>query len=329
MNASLVARLLFGGFAALSALHAGAQAPAAWPSKPIRVVVPFPAGGPTDITARVVGQALSTKLGVPFVVENKAGGRGFIGTSDAARAPADGYTLLVSSIGAMAINPRLYEKLPYDSVKDFAPVSLLVTVPIVVVVNPEVLPVRDAQELVRFLKANPGKVNYASAGSGGSSHLVAEYFKFRTGTFMTQIPYRGTGPAASDLVAGHVQIMFDTLLTSTPSVKSDKLRMLAVTTTTRLSDYPDVPTVAEALQMKDFEASSWFAMWAPAETPTDIVRRLSSEVAIALKQPDVAQRLIDLGAVPVGSSPQELAAFQNAEQDKWGKVIKRANIKPE
>jgi len=150
--------------------------------------------------------------------------------------------------------------------------------------------VRDAQELVRFLKANPGKVNYASAGSGGSSHLVAEYFKFRTATFMTQIPYRGTGPAASDLVAGHVQIMFDTLLTSTPFVKSGKLRMLAVTTATRLSDYPDVPTVAEALQMKDFEASSWFAMWAPAETPTDIVRRLSSEVAIALKQPDVMQR---------------------------------------
>jgi len=329
MKARLAAGLLLGGVTALSAWQASAQAPAAWPSKPVRVVVPFPAGGPTDVTARVVGQALSAKLGVPFIVENKAGGRGFVGTSDAAKAPADGYTLLVSSIGAMAINPRLYEKLPYDSVKDFAPVSLLVTVPIVVVVNPEVLPVRDAQDLVRFLKANPGKVNYASAGSGGSSHLVAEYFKFRTGTFMTQIPYRGTGPAASDLVAGHVHIMFDTLLTSTPFVKSGKLRMLAVTTTTRLSDYPDVPTVAEALRMKDFEASSWFAMWAPAGTPAEIVRRLSSEAAIALKQPEVAQRLTELGAVPVGSSPQELASFQSAEQDKWGKVIQRANIKPD
>ena len=329
MNASLAARLLLGGFAALATWQASAQAPAAWPRKPVRVVVPFPTGDPTDITARVVGQALSVKLGVAFVVENKAGGRGFVGTSDVARAPADGYTLLVSSIGAMAINPRLYEKLPYDSVKDFAPVSLLVTVPIVVVVNPEVLPVRDAQELVRFLKANPGKVNYASAGSGGSTHLVAEYFKYRTGAFMTHIPYRGTGPAIADLVAGHVHIMFDTLLTSTPFVKSGKLRMLAVTTTTRLSEYPDVPTVAEALQMKDFEASSWFAMWAPADTPVDIVRRLSSEVAIALKQHDVAQRLIELGAVPVGSSPQELAAFQSAEQDKWGKVIRRANIKPD
>ena len=146
---------------------------------------------------------------------------------------------------------------------------------------------------------------------------------------MTQIPYRGTGPAASDLVAGHVHIMFDTLLTSTPFVKSGKLRMLAVTTTTRLSDYPDVPTVAEALRMKDFEASSWFAMWAPAGTPAEIVRRLSSEAAIALKQPEVAQRLTELGAVPVGCSPQELASFQSAEQDKWGKVIQRVNIKPD
>ena len=318
MEASLAGRLLLGGLTALLAWHASAQTPDAWPSKPVRVVVPFPAGGPTDITPGCGTGALH-EARCSVLVENKAGGRGFVGTSDAARAPADGYTLLVSSIGAMAINPRLYEKLPYDSVKDFAPVSLLVTVPIVVVVNPEVLPVRDAQELVQFLKANPGKVNYASAGSGGSSHLVAEYFKFRTGTFMTQIPYRGTGPAASDLVAGHVHIMFDTLLTSTPFVKSGKLRMLAVTTKTRLLDYPDVPTVAEALQMKDFEASSWFAMWAPAGTPNEIVRRLSSEVAIALKQPDVAQRLIDLGAVPVGSSPQQLAAFQSAEQDKWGK----------
>ena len=230
----------------------------------------------------------------------------------------------------MAINPRLYEKLPYDSVKDFAPVSLIVTVPIVVVVNPEVLPVRDAQELVKFLKANPGKVNYASAGSGGSSHLVPEYFKFRTDTFMTHIPVPGNRPGCmGDLVAGHVQIMFDTLLTSTPFVKSGKLRMLAVTTAQRLPHYPDVPTIAEALDIKDFEASSWFAMWAPAGTPADIVKRLSAEVAVALKQPDVSKRLTDLGAVPVGSSPQELAAYQSAEQDKWGKVIQRAKIKPD
>ena len=272
-------RLLLAALIALTLTCAIAQAPDGWPVKPVRVVVPFPAGGPTDITARAVGQAMSTSLGVPFVVENKAGGRGFVGTSEAARAPADGYTLLVSSIGAMAINPRLYEKLPYDSVTDFAPVSLVVTVPIVVVVNPDVLPVKDVQALVQFLKANPGKVNYASAGSGGSSHLVPEYFKYRTDTFMTHIPYQGTGPAVGDLVAGHVHIMFDTLLTSTPFVKSGKLRMLAVTTAQRLPHYPDVPTVAEALDLKDFEASSWFAMYAPTGTPAEIVKRLSSEVA--------------------------------------------------
>ena len=205
----------------------------------------------------------------------------------------------MSSIGAMAINPRLYEKLPYDSVRDFVPVSLVVTVPIVVVVNPDVLPVKDVQALVQYLKANPGKVNYASAGSGGSSHLVPEYFKFRTGTFMTHIPYQGTAPAVGDLVAGHVHIMFDTLLTSAPFVKSGKLRMLAVTAAQRLPQYPDVPTIAEALDLKDFEASSWFAMYAPTGTSAEIVKRLSSEVAAALKQPDVAKRLGDLGAVPV------------------------------
>jgi tripartite-type tricarboxylate transporter receptor subunit TctC len=293
------------------------------------VIVPFPAGGPTDITARTVSQALAASLGVPFVIENKPGGRGFAGTSDAARAPADGYTLLVSSIGAMAINPRLYEKLPHDSVKDFAPISLLVTVPIAVVINPIVLPVDDVPALVRFLKANPGKINYASSGSGGSNHLVPEYFKYRTGTFMTHIPYQGTAPAMNDLLGGHVHLMFDTLLNSTPFVKSGKLRMLAVTTARRLPDYPDVPTIAEALGLNDFEASSWFALYAPAKTPVAIVKRLSTEVAAALERPDVSRHLIGLGAVPVGSTPEQLTAFQASEQDKWGKVIQRAHIRPE
>ncbi len=329
MNASPAARILAAGLTALTFASATAQTPDKWPTKPVRMVVPFPAGGPTDITARTVGQALSEALGAPFVVENKAGGRGFVGVSEVGRARADGYTLLMSSIGAMAINPRLHEKIPYDSEKDFAPVSLVVTVPIVLVVNPEVLPVGNVRELVKFLKANPGKVNYGSAGSGGSSHLVPEYFKFRTDTFMTHIPYQGTGPASGGLVAGHVHLMFDTLLTSSPFVKSGKLRMLAVATAQRLPQYPDVPTIAEALDMKDFEASSWFALYAPAGTPAEIVKRLSSEVAVALKQPAVARRLTDLGAVPVGSTPLELAAFQSAEQDKWGKVIQRAKIKPD
>ena len=322
----LVHAALLAGMAASSLV---VHAQGAWPSKPIRIVVPFPAGGPTDITARVVGQAISESLKTPVIVENKAGGHGFIGVGEAAKGPADGYTLMMASIGTMAINPRLHEKIPYDANKDFAPVSLVVTVPIVVVVNQQALPVKSMPEFVSYLKAHPGKVNFASAGNGGSSHLVPEYFKYRTGTFMTHIPYKGSGPAIGDVVAGQVQLMFDTLLTSTPFVKSGKLKMLGVTTAQRLPQYPDVPTVAEALQLKDFEASSWYALYAPAGTPADIVKRLSAEVDAALKQPAVAKRLTDLGAVPVGGPPEKLAAFQRVEQEKWGKVIQAAKIKPD
>lgn len=326
MNKKLKTVLLAAG---LGLVQLTAWAQTTWPAKPIRIVVPFPAGGPTDITARVVGQAIGESLKTPVMVENKAGGHGFIGVGEAAKAPADGYTLMMASIGTMAINPRLHEKIPYDANKDFAPVSLVVTVPIVVVANPRVLPVGTLPELVAQLKANPGKVNFASAGNGGSSHLVPEYFKYRTGTFMTHVPYKGSGPAISDVVAGQVQLMFDTLLTSTPFVKSGKLKMLGVTTAQRLPQYPDVPTVAEALNMKDFEASSWYALYAPAGTPPDIVKRLSAEVDAALKQPAVAKRLTDLGAIPVGGPPEKLAAFQRAEQEKWGKVIQMAKVKPD
>ncbi|MFS2033281.1 Bug family tripartite tricarboxylate transporter substrate binding protein [Polaromonas sp. CT11-55] len=326
MNKNLKAVLLAAG---LGLAHFTAGAQTAWPAKPIRIIVPFPAGGPTDITARVLGQAIGESLKTPVIVENKAGGHGFIGVGEAAKAPADGYTLMMASIGTMAINPRLHEKIPYDANKDFAPVSLVVTVPIVVVANPRVLPVATLPELVERLKANPGKINFASAGNGGSSHLVPEYFKYRTGTFMTHIPYKGSGPAIGDVVAGQVQLMFDTLLTSTPFVKSGKLRMLGVTTAQRLPQYPDVPTVAEALNMKDFEASSWYALYAPAGTPPDIVKRLSAEVDAALKQPAVAKRLTDLGAIPAGGTPEKLAAFQRMEQDKWGKVIQLAHVKPD
>jgi tripartite-type tricarboxylate transporter receptor subunit TctC len=302
---------------------------AQWPNKPIRIIVPFPAGGPTDITARVVGQAIGESLKTPVIVDNKSGAHGFIGVTEAAKSPADGYTLMMASIGTMGINPRLHEKIPYDANKDFAPVSLVVTVPIVVVANTSVLPVQTIPELVTYLKANPGKVNFASAGNGGSSHLVPEYFKYRTGTVMTHVPYKGSGPAIADVVAGQVQLMFDTLLTSTPFVKSGRLKMLAVTTSQRLADYPDVPTVGEALGMKDFEASSWYALYAPAGTPPEVVARLSAEVDAALKKPAVAKRLTDLGAVPVGGTPDKLATFQRAEQEKWGKVIQVAKVKAE
>ncbi|MCU4121679.1 Bug family tripartite tricarboxylate transporter substrate binding protein [Variovorax sp. N23] len=320
-------RLLLASLAAFACLPAAAQS--VWPSKPIRLVVPFPAGGPTDISARVIGQALGDLLKTPVFVENKGGAHGFIGASDVAKSAPDGYTLMMSSIGTMGINPRLYNKLPYDANKDFVPLSLVVTVPIVVVVNPKVLPVKTVPELVAYLKANPDKVNFGSAGNGGSSHLVPEYFKYRTGTTMTHIPYKGSGPAVADLVAGQVQIMFDTLLTSTPFVKSGALKMLAVTTPHRLAEYPDVPTMAEALGMKDFDASSWYAMYAPAGTPAPIVQRLNGAIQAVLKQPEIAKRLAELGAVPSGGTAAQLAAFQLAEQDKWGQVIKAANVKPD
>ncbi len=309
--------------------QAQTQAQGRWPDKPIRIVVPFPAGGPTDITARVVGQALGEVLKTPVIVDNKGGAHGFIGAQEAARSAPDGYTFMMASIGTMAINPRLYPKLPYDPNKDFAPVSLVLTVPIVVVANPRELPVKTLPELVSYLQANPDRVNFASAGTGGSSHLVPEYFKTRTGTRMAHVPYKGSGPAVSDLVSGQVQIMFDTLLTSTPFVRSGKLNLLGVTTAQRLAEYPQVPTVAEALGLKDFDASSWYAMYAPAGTPAPIVQRVSEALDGVLKKPEVARRLAELGAVPVGGPPDKLAAFQRAEQDKWGKVIQTAHIKPD
>ena len=326
MNRTLLKLLTTSAMLVAAALQ---PAYAQWPNKSIRIIVPFPAGGPTDITARVVGQAIGESLKTPVIIDNKSGAHGFIGITEAAKSPADGYTLMMASIGTMGINPRLHEKIPYDANKDFAPVSLVVTVPIVVVANANVLPVQTLPQLVSYLKANPGKVNFASAGNGGSSHLVPEYFKYRTGTVMTHGPYKGSSPAIADVVAGQVQLMFDTLLTSTPFVKSGRLKMLGVTTSERLADYPDVPTVGEALGMKDFEASSWYALYAPAGTPPDVVARLSAEVDAALKKPAVAKRLTDLGAVPVGGSPEKLAAFQRTEQEKWGKVIQVARVKVE
>lgn len=299
-----------------------------YPSKPIKLIVPFPAGGPTDIAARVIGQAMAEDLNASVVIENKGGAHGFIGASEAARSKPDGYTLMMASIGTMAINPGLYNKMPYAPNEDFEPLSLVLTVPIVLVANPNKIAAQTVPELVQYLKDHPHRVNYASAGAGGSSHLVPEYFKYRTQTEMAHIPYKGSGPAVSDLVAGQVDLMFDTLLTSTPFVHSGKLKMLAVTTRERLSQYPDVPTVSQVLGMKDFEASSWYAMYAPKGTAPEIVQQLSESVDRVLKQPQILARMAELGAVPEGGSPQRLRDFQQSEQAKWLQVIKAADIKP-
>lgn len=316
--------------AGLAIVCGSVAAQATWPAgKPIRMIVPFSAGGATDVSARVLGQAIEESLKTPVIIENKPGAHGFVGVSEAARASADGYTLMMASIGTMAINPRLYEKVPYDPNKDFDPVSLITVVPVGIVINPSRLPVSSLPELVAYLKANPGKVNFASAGAGGTSHLVPEYFKFRTGTSMTHIPYKGESAAISDVLAGQVELTFTTLLNAAPHVKSGKLRLLAVSSSERLAEYPDVPTIAEALKMSDFHALSWQALYVPAGTPPDIVQRLSAEVNKALKIPAVAKRLTDLGSIPMGGTPAKLADFQRTEQDKWGKVIQAAKIKPD
>jgi tripartite-type tricarboxylate transporter receptor subunit TctC len=300
---------------------------AAYPNGPLKMIVPFPAGGPTDVMARLVSVKLGEALGQPVYVENKAGAHGAIGMQAALAAPADGQTVVMVSIGTNGINPVLYKKSAYDVNKDFVPVSLLVTVPIVIVTRADA-PYSDLAGLLAYAKANPGKLTFASAGNGGSSHLVPEMFMMRSGVDMVHVPYKGTAPAISDVLAGQVNLMFDTLLTSTQHIQSGKLKVIASTTAKRLPDYPKVPTVAES-GYPGFEASSWYGLEVKAGTPPDIVKRLSTELAKIMKIPDVKERLDQLSTFAVGSTPEEFAKFQKAEQDKWGKVIQKGNIQPD
>jgi tripartite-type tricarboxylate transporter receptor subunit TctC len=300
---------------------------AAYPNGPLKMIVPFPAGGPTDVIARLISNKLGEALGQPVYVENKAGAHGAIGLQAALAAPADGQTVAMVSIGTNGINPVLYKKSSYDVNKDFVPVSLLVTVPIVIVTKVDT-PFNDLAGMIAYAKANPGKLTFASAGSGGSSHLVPEMFMLRSGVDMVHVPYKGTAPAISDVLAGQVNLMFDTLLTSTQHIQSGKLKVIASTTIKRLPDYPKVPTVAES-GYPGFEASSWYGLEVRTGTPPEIVRRLSTELAKIMKMPDVKERLDQLSTFAVGSSPDEFAKFQKAEQEKWGKVIQKGNIQPD
>jgi tripartite-type tricarboxylate transporter receptor subunit TctC len=309
-----------------AAATAQAQAQAqAYPNKPIRWIVPFAAGGTTDILARTIGEKLSPALGVPVIVENKPGAGGGVGATYTAKAPPDGYTIMGGTISTHAINASLYKDLQYDPVKDFAPVMLIARVPNMLVVNPNV-PAKNVSELIALLKKNPGKYTFASSGNGTSQHLSGELFKTMTGVDMQHIPYKGSPPALQDVVGGAVTMTFDNITTAWPLAKSDKLRALAVTTAKRSAIAPDVPTLAES-GLPGYEVGSWQGVFAPAGTPPEIVKRLNAEMVKILNMPDVKEKLTSLGAEPAGNTPEEFGAMVKAEVVKWADVVKKSGAK--
>jgi tripartite-type tricarboxylate transporter receptor subunit TctC len=310
-------------FFALPALCA-AQAPA-WPSKPIRFVVPFAAGGVADVVVRAVTPKLAEALGQPVIVENKGGAGGTLGTEVVAHAAPDGYTF-VTPAASHTTTPKLYPKLGFDPVKDFVGVTQIARVPYLLVVNKSV-PATTVQQFIAYAKANPGKLMYGSAGNGSSNHLAGELFESMSGTDMLHVPYKGSAPALIDVIAGHINFMFDAVNTSVQHIKAGEIKPLGIGTLQRSKLMPDVPTIAES-GLPGFEAVTWVGVLAPAGTPKEIVERLNREIVKVLHLPEVQERLSGQGAEPVGSSPQEFDAYVRAEIDKWGEVIRKANIRP-
>jgi tripartite-type tricarboxylate transporter receptor subunit TctC len=302
-----------------------AHAQAAWPSKPVRFVVPFPPGGGTDAFARPLAKVLTGQLGQTVIIDNRGGAGGTLGAEVAARAPADGYTWLVGAVHH-TIAVSMYPKLGYDLQKDLIPVTVISYVPNAVVVNPQRMKARTFAEFERELKANPGKYNYASAGNGTTHHLAVELYKTMTRSFATHIPYRGAGPAMQDLLAGQVDFMFDGLGTSMPHIKSGRLIPLAVTSDKRSPALPTLPTLNEA-GIKGYEARTWYALFAPAGTPSDVVNRMQQEVAKALQGKELRDMWEGLGAEAGGQSPQEFSKFVDEEVKKWAKVVKDSGAK--
>jgi len=296
-----------------------------YPTRPVRWIVGYPPAGATDIAARLIGQWLSDRLGQPFVIENRPGASGNIGTEAVVNAPPDGYTLLLVNAGN-AINATLYEKLKYNLIRDIAPVAGIIRVPLVMQVNPSV-PVKTVPEFITYAKANPGKLNMASAGNGTPQHVSGELFKMMAGVNMTHVPYRGSAPALTDLLGGQVQVVFDTTLASIEYIRAGRLRPLAVTTATRLEALPEIPTVSDFLP--GYEASGWYGVGAPKDTPTEIVDKLNKEINAALANPKIKAQLADLGGIVLALSPAEFGKLIADETEKWGKVIRAANIKPE
>ncbi len=296
-----------------------------FPNKPIRLIAPFAAGGALDLIARGLGQKLSESMGQPVVVENRAGASGAIGSEAVARSAPDGYTLLLGATTTHGVNPALNPRLPYDPVKDFTPISLVATIPHVLVVNPS-LPVNSVQELVRYAKAGH-PLAYGSAGNGSPHHLAAELFKSMAGIEAVHVPYRGSGPALADLMSGQLQFISVELTAADPHIKSGKLKALAIATAERVPGV-SLPTVAES-GYPGFEVTSWYAIFGPAGMPEAVTSKLSAEIAKALATPDLSDRLKNLGATPIGSTPERLAAHVRAELSRWTQVVKTAGIKPE
>ena len=296
-----------------------------YPSRPVRVVVAAAAGGANDIIIRVIGRWLSGRLGQQFIIENRPGGSDNLGTETVVRAPADGYTLLAIS-GVMVVNTVLFDKLNFNFICDIAPVAGTLRAPLVMVVNPS-FPAKTIPEFIAYAKANPGKLNFASGGTGTGPHMSGELFKVRTGVDMVHVPYRGEGLALTDLLGGQVQLMFSASSVSLESIKAANLRALGVTTSARWEAMPDIPTVSEFVP--GFEASAWFGVGAPKDTPAETIDKLNNAINTALADPDIKARIADLGGVPFPSSPADLGRFIVEEADKWGKVIRAAKIKPE
>ncbi|CAG9171799.1 Bug family tripartite tricarboxylate transporter substrate binding protein [Cupriavidus pampae] len=310
--------------AALSTTTAHAQG---YPNKPIRVVVGFPAGGAPDILARLFSEKISPSWGQTVVVDNKPGAGGNIGAEAVAHAPADGYTLALGTVGTHSINGALYTKMPYDMVKDFVPVILLASTPNVLVVHPSV-PAKNVQELIALAKSKPGQLTFGTPGVGTSLHVSGELFNTMAGTKITHVPYKGRAMAIPDLLGGHITMMFDNLPSALPVVKEGKLRALGVTSAKRSASAPDIPTIAEQ-GLPGYEAESWFAVFAPANTPKDVVEKLNVELNRIFELPDVRQKLATLGLDPVLGSPEKLAAYQKSEIAKWAKVVKESGAKAE
>ncbi len=310
--------------AVAAATQANAQTPV-FPAKAVRFVVPFPAGGPLDIAARAIGQKLNEGWGQPVIVDNRPGAGGNIGAEMVAKAVPDGYTILMGAVSTHAINPWLYAKMPYDPIRDFAPVSLVTQVPNVLVVHPSV-PARNVKELIALAKAKPGPLNYASGSTGSAGHLAGELFNVMAGVKTVHIPYKGAPAAVIDLLAGQVSFMFDNLASALPNIKAGRVRALAVTTLRRSPLLPELPTMSEA-GLKDFDVSTWFGVFAPGDTPKAIVDRLNAGIVAALKSPDLRERLAALGAEPMPDTPEQFAAFIKTELAKYEKVVKASGAR--